>query len=76
MDFDSLPASIRSRIQGLSYEVNDTGMSGSTVLMFPDRVLKIGPHSQLTDGMVRVMDWLEGRLPAPRVLQFQRALSR
>lgn len=76
MDFDSLPASIRSRIQGLSYEVNDTGMSGSTVLMFPDRVLKIGPHSQLTDGMVRVMDWLEGRLPAPRVLQFERDQSR
>ena len=72
MDFDLIPVSIRNRIQGLSYEENDTGMSGSQVLVFPDRVLKIGPHNGQTDGMVRVMRWLEGRLPAPRVLEFER----
>ena len=72
MDFDCVPAPILKYIQGLPYQVNETGMSGSQVLMFPDMVLKIGPRSALTDGMVEVMRWLEGRLPAPRILHFDR----
>ena len=68
MNFDCIPASIRRQIEGQPYTVNETGMSGSSVLVFPDAVLKIGPHSQLTDGMLRVLRWLEGRLPAPRVI--------
>ena len=72
MDFDCIPVSIRKEIEGLPYEINETGMSGFQVLMFPEAVLKIGPRSVLTDGMVRVMRWLEGRLPAPRVLAFEK----
>ena len=72
MNFDCIPASIRRQIDGLPYTVNDTGMSGSSVLVFPDAVLKIGPQSVLTDGMLRVLRWLEGRLPAPRILHFER----
>ncbi len=72
MDFDCIPVSIRKEIEGLPYEINETGMSGAQVLIFPKAVLKIGPRSALTDGMVRVMRWLEGRLPAPRVLAFEK----
>ena len=71
MNFDCIPASIRRQIESQPYAVNETGMSGSQVLVFPDAVLKIGPHSQLTDGMLRVLRWLEGRLPTPRVLGFE-----
>ena len=71
MDFERIPSPLRRQIDGLPCMVNDTGMSGSQVLVFPDAVLKIGPHSQLTDGMLRVLSWLEGRLPAPRVLGFE-----
>lgn len=60
-------------VQGLPYTVDSTGLSGSRVLLFPDRVLKISAESALTDGMLRVMRFLEGRLPAPRVLAFERA---
>ena len=72
MDFDLLPGSIRKIVEGLPYSQDRTGMSGSQVLLFPDLVLKIGPHSVLTDGMVRVMRWLEGKLPAPRIVQFEK----
>ncbi|MBR5109530.1 MAG: aminoglycoside 3'-phosphotransferase [Clostridia bacterium] len=70
MDFDRLPAPIQKYIQGRPYQVNETGMSGSSVLMFPDMVLKTGPRSALSDGMVQVMRWLDGRLPAPRILHY------
>ena len=72
MDFSLLPEKIRTEIEGLPCTVNETGMSGSAVWMFPDKVLKIGKISPLTDGMVLLMRWLEGRLPAPRILHFER----
>ena len=71
-----IPESIRKLIAGREYTVDGTGMSGSSVLLFPDMALKIGPESPLTDGMLRVMRWLEGKLPAPRALCFERADGR
>ena len=72
MDLANLPTEILRYVAGRSYTVNETGMSGSQVLIFPNMVLKTGPHSALTDGMVRVMRWLEGKLPAPRVIALER----
>lgn len=46
-------------------------MSGAQVFLFPETVLKIGAKSPLTDGMVGVMRWLEGRLPVPRVIVYE-----
>ena len=71
MDSLHIPEGIRPLIQGLPYTVDGTGMSGSQVLLFPELVLKISAPSVLTPGMVRVMRWLEGKLPAPRVLHFE-----
>lgn len=71
MENMQLPDSIRRLIQGLPYTMDGTGMSGSQVLLFPELVLKISKPSVLTPGMVRVMRWLEGKLPAPRVVLFE-----
>ena len=67
-----LSKSIRPLVEGLAYQENETGMSGSRVLVFPDRVLKIGPLSPMTDGMIQVMRFLEGKLPAPRIMAMDR----
>lgn len=72
MDFDFLPREIQDLVRGLPCTVDDTGMSGSQIFLFPELALKVGPPSPLTDGMLRVMRWLEGRLPAPRVARFER----
>ncbi len=72
MDTLYLPESIRRLVAGLPYTVNETGMSGSKVLMFPELALKIGSHSVLTDGMVQAMRWLEGKLPVPRIVRFEK----
>ena len=71
MEHPQIPNSIRGLIQSQPYTVDGTGMSGSQVLLFPEMVLKISKPSMLTPGMVRVMQWLEGKLPAPRVLHFE-----
>ena len=71
MDFALLPPGIRSEIEGLPYTVSETGMSGAQVFIFPETVLKTGKISPLTNNMVQIMRWLEGRLPAPRVIRFE-----
>lgn len=72
MNYDGMPVSIRRLVQGLPFEVNETGLSGSQVLMFPDMTLKIGPASDTNDKMVEVMDWMNGRLPVPKVLAHEK----
>ena len=64
-----LPESIRRLTEGKPYRCDETGMSGSRILVFEDSVLKIGKYD---DGeTVRVMRWLEGKLPVPRVICYE-----
>lgn len=64
----SLPQSILERLPLSPGEQNRVGLSGSTVLCYPDRVLKIGPVSWQSRNEAAMMRWLNGRVPAPRVL--------
>lgn len=73
MDLDLMPASIRKIVSGLPYTENKTGLSGATVLMYPNLVLKAGKPNALTEGTVRMLEWLQGRLPAPRVEAYENA---
>ena len=63
-----LPAAIRQRIGDRPYTENTVGMSGAGVLMFDDMVLKTAPADQNTAREIRMMDWLQGKLPVPKVL--------
>ncbi|MBQ8149390.1 MAG: aminoglycoside 3'-phosphotransferase [Clostridia bacterium] len=64
----SVPAIIQAMTEGLYGEENQTGLSGSSVICYPDRVLKIQPVSEEVHDEVALMRWLEGRLPVPKVL--------
>lgn len=68
-----IPDSIRKMIAGKEYTTSDIGMSGSKVMMFDDCVLKI-LNSRLYDEepSVRVMNWLDGKIPAPKALAFEK----
>lgn len=63
-----LPDSIKRIIADKSYTLDSTGLSGSQVMIFDDMVLKIEPERE-SDQSLAVMRWLDGRVPAPRVLQ-------
>ena len=66
-----LPKQIEELVKDKPYTLSDIGMSGSQVLMFEDMVLKIEQRSDYVEKQVRIMRWLEGKLPAPKVLAFE-----
>ncbi len=66
-----LPERIQRLTAGKPYTRDDIGMSGNQVLIFEDMVLKIEKSSDYVEKQVRIMQWLEDRLLAPKVLAFE-----
>lgn len=62
-----IPEEIKSKIENEDYFVDDVGMSGSTVVMLEDKVLKIQPIDEESRNEHRMMEWLKGKLPVPEV---------
>ena len=66
-----IPSKIMTLINGKSYTIDSIGMSGNQVLLFEDMVLKIEEGSTAMEEQVHMMQWLEGKLPAPQVLAYE-----
>lgn len=67
-----IPGDIRDLIQEDTYYIDDVGMSDSTAIVFSDMILKIQTISEEAENEFRVMEWLQGKLPVPKVLRFER----
>lgn len=67
-----IPAAIRQITAGKAFRSESIGMSEAKVVVFDECVLKIAPYHQKNEETVEVMRWLEGRLPVPRVLCYER----
>lgn len=65
----NIPASIKRRIGFRKAELDKLGCSGAQVLLFDDMVLKIEPDKPSSANEQRMMRWLQGRLPVPRILE-------
>lgn len=65
------PEKIKSAVQGDKYNIDDIGMSGSEVLLFEDKVLKIQFQNEEADNEYKMMEWLQAKVPVPEVLEFQ-----
>lgn len=68
-----LPKEIEKLLKNQEYTVDEIGMSGSTVLMFSDKVLKIQRCSTEAENEVLLLRWLQGKLPVPQVFAYERA---
>lgn len=68
-----LPESIRQILSDETYRMDSTGMSESSVLIFADKVLKIQKRCGESDSELCMMEWLQGKLPVPRVLAHETA---
>ena len=66
-----IPLKIQSLIESKSYTVDGIGMSGNQVLIFDDMVLKIEDESVSVRKQVEIMKWLQGKLPVPKVLEYE-----
>ena len=64
----TLPLSIQAHIEGKTGHTDSVGMSGSSVTVFEDCVLKIEAVTPCTEQTVAAMDWLARRIPSPKVL--------
>lgn len=63
-----LPATIEQLTGNLPYQVDSVGLSGSQVRCYQHMVLKIQPLSEEARNEAAMMRWLEGKLPAPKLL--------
>lgn len=63
-----LPEQIQKRIQEEAYEADDIGMSSASVILFQDQVLKVEECGGEAENEYRMMTWLQGKIPVPRVL--------
>lgn len=70
-DAIGLPGSIRQMISGKTFQTDDIGKSKAQVIVYDDCVLKIVPYQKKNEETVRVMRWLENKLPVPRVLCYE-----
>ncbi|MBO4928335.1 MAG: APH(3') family aminoglycoside O-phosphotransferase [Clostridiales bacterium] len=68
---DRLPETIREKVSGQSFSLDITGKSGSTVMIFPDLVLKVMPLGMEEKETVQMTRWLSGKVPVPQILAFE-----
>lgn len=71
-----IPEQIRALTDGKPYRTDHTGMSGSEIRIYEDFVLKIDRIRGEDEETVRVMRWLEGKIPVPRVLYYEKDQAR
>ena len=69
---ENLPVKIQSLVSDKEYTCDDMGKSQTKVLMFDDCVLKIEKTSEKNDEFVKMMRWLEGKLPVPKVIAYEK----
>ena len=63
------PQSIAAITDGKPFRLDTTGLSGSTVAIFEDMVVKCEPVSEESGNHLAMLRWLEGKIEAPRVLE-------
>ena len=68
-----IPLKIQQLINGKSYTMDNIGMSGNQVLIFEDMVLKIEDNLTTMREQIHLLQWLDGKLPVPKVLAYEEA---
>ncbi len=64
----NIPNNIKNIIGDMSYSTDAVGRSNSQVFCFDDMVLKIENQREESDNEHRMMAWLAGKLPVPKVI--------
>ena len=64
----SLPKEIGEKLEGLPFYQDDVGMSGAGIFIFDEMVLKIQKAGPEAVREVHMLEWLQGRLPVPKVV--------
>jgi len=66
-----LPDAMKTLLHKKDFEMDSIGMSQSNVFIFEnDLVLKAERKSEISNGEYQMMNWLNGKLPVPEVVDF------
>lgn len=69
--FPYIPNEMKELVEGHFYERDVTGCSGSQILLFDhDLVLKIEQKREESDGEAKMLGWLLGKVPVPKIVRF------
>ena len=63
------PPEIARRTAGMDFTMDSTGLSGASIAIFDELVLKSEPVSGESENQTAMLRWLEGKLPVPRILE-------
>ena len=63
-----IPDKIKKYISDKPYYTDNIGLSDSCVLIFDNMVLKIEEHTDKSYETVRMMQWLENKIPSPKII--------
>lgn len=66
-----IPDKINELVKGKEYTTDDIGKSGSEIRIYDDIVLKVEKYTRENDEIVNVMNWLNGKLPVPKVICYE-----
>lgn len=69
---DNIIKEIEIEIENGKYDIDHIGMSSDSILLFDDKVLKIREISEEAENEIQVMQWLEKRLPVPKIIAHER----
>lgn len=73
MEDRMLPQSVSRYVNGKDFTLDSIGQSGAQVRCYADMVLKIQQTGEEPDREYAMMRWLQGRVPVPDILAFERA---
>lgn len=68
-----LPERIGSLVANKGFAADDIGMSGSSVLIYENMVLKIQEHNEEAENEYGMLQFLKGKLPVPEVYAYETA---
>lgn len=63
------PPGIAKHTAGKAFDLDQTGLSGSTVAIYDDMVLKSERISEESENHVAMLRWLAGKVPAPLLIE-------
>lgn len=63
------PPEIAMHTAGKDFTMDATGLSGAAIALFDDMVLRTEPDSEESRNHIAMLRWLEGKLPAPRIIE-------
>lgn len=72
LDIKKIPPRILSLVRGREFTTDTVGESDSEVYIFDDSVLKVQKTCAEADNEFNIMQWLNGRLPVPEIIEFER----